>query len=121
MTANKAIKIADTLRPNQIPADMKVEWVKQLEWTIFKEVYNTHDATGIDFTDMESETFADDTLFAEAPYDEVYTDYLLSKIDYYNAEYERYNNDTATFKALYESFAADYNRSHMSLSATLKY
>lgn len=121
MTANEAIAKADTLRPNQIPKDVKVEWIKQLERTICIEIYNTHDTTDIEFTDIESKTFEDDTLFASSPYDEIYMQYICVKIDYYNAEYERYNNDSATFKALYNDYGSYYNRTHMPVPTELKY
>lgn len=121
MTANEAITKADTLRPNQIPKATKTEWIRQLEQTVYNEIYKTHDATDIIFTNLESKTFANDKLFVTAPYDEIYMQYLCAKIDYYNAEYERYNNDTATFTALYNSYAAYYNREHMPVTAELKY
>ena len=121
MTANEAITKADTLRPDQIPKATKTEWIRQLEQTVYNEIYKTHDTTDIEFTDMDSETFADDKLFVPAPYDEIYMQYLCVKIDYYNAEYERYNNDTATFTALYNSYATHYNREHMPVTAELKY
>lgn len=121
MTANEAITKADTLRPNQIPKATKTEWIRQLEQTVYNEIYKTHDTTDIEFTDMDSETFADDKLFVPAPYNEIYMQYLCVKIDYCNAEYERYNNDTATFTALYNSYATHYNREHMPVTAELKY
>ena len=121
MTANEAIAIVDKLRPNQIETEIKIAWIKQIEKTIYNEIYITHDNGEIPFTDFDSETFADDKLFVSAPYDEIYMQYLCVKIDYYNAEYERYNNDTATFTALYNSYATHYNREHMPATAELKY
>ena len=54
MTANEAITKADTLRPNQIPKATKTEWIRQLEQTVYNEIYKTHDATDIIFINLES-------------------------------------------------------------------
>lgn len=121
MTANEAIAIVDKLRPNQIEKDIKIAWIKQIEKTIYNEIYITHDNGEIPFTDFDSETFADDKLFADIPYDKLYTDYLCAMIDYSNAEYERYNNDLSSFTSKYGDFEDFYNRQHMPVTKKLIY
>ena len=121
MTANEAIAIVDKLRPNQIETEIKIAWIKQIEKTIYNEIYITHDNGEIPFTDLDSETFADDKLFADIPYDKLYTDYLCAMIDNSNAEYERYNNDLSAFSSKYSDFEDFYNRQHMPVSTNLTY
>lgn len=97
MTINKAIKIADTLRPNAIERAMKVEWVQELNSQIAEFM-------GMDVPKIKEEDpanlpndFLDEDLLLPAPYDSVYYLYLMAMINDGQEETSLYANDMTVF------------------------
>lgn len=112
-----AIKIVDSIKPNQYTIQNKIRWLCQIEERIKNEIYMTHEHDDIEFTDLSAENKNEIELFAPPPYNELYIFYLAWKIDSCNAEYSRANNDAEQFNNVYSDFEKYYNRQHMPMPA----
>lgn len=112
MKIREVIKIADDLKPNAFDEELKLQWLKEIETQIFKEIILTHEnpIEMTDFSDDQSE------LIAPRPYDNLYVSFLCAKIDLYNNEQDRYNNQAILFNGEYQAYANWYNRENMPLS-----
>ncbi len=114
MTVKDVIAKADTLRPNSISHDEKLDWLYNYEKRIYNEVYSLHSGNEQEFTDLSG--FSDNTeLFMPSPYSDGYALYLCSLIDYCNAEFDRYNNDSILFESVYGDYKKYYNSRYESL------
>lgn len=110
MTVNQLIEKVDRLRPNQVTAADKLQWVVQLEELIWREIIHTHeDGEETEFT-APSGT---DDLTAPAAYEEMYRYWLEAQIAFSNEEIERYNNAAQAFGEAFKDFRNWYNREHM--------
>lgn len=110
MTVNELIEKVDRLRPNQIDAEDKLEWVSQLEELIWREIIRTHEGgeeTAFTAPDGDSQ------LTVPAAYEEMYWHWLEMKIAYANDEIDRYNNAAQAFGSAFSDFRNWYNREHM--------
>lgn len=134
MTIREAIDRADTLKPNQYPDELKIQWLSELDNRIYNDLFLTHEDNPYetppsdvpnsntpleDSDDEETPTlsfpYTDDSvnLLAESPYDVLYPSYLKAKIDELNEETTRYANSAATYNSQYQDYARWYNRTHM--------
>lgn len=136
MTIREAIDRTDTLKPNQYPDELKIQWLSELDNRIYNDLFLTHEDNPYetpttpsdvpnlntpleDSDDEETPTlsfpYTDDsvTLLAESPYDVLYPSYLKAKIDELNEETTRYANSAATYNSQYQDYARWYNRTHM--------
>lgn len=118
MTILEALMEADQLRPNEIPAAVKLRWLSSLDGQLHRELLSAFCQTPEPFAGYDEQTELKGTeLLAPWPYDELYPRYLVMRLDLEHGELERYNNDAALFNRLCQSFAAYYNRSHQHLGA----
>ncbi len=136
MTIREAIDRTDTLKPNQYPDELKIQWLSELDNRIYNDLFLTHEDNPYeipqnpsdisisntpleDNDDEETPTlsfpYTDDSvnLLAESPYDVLYPSYLKAKIDELNEETTRYANSAATYNSQYQDYARWYNRTHM--------
>lgn len=133
MTIREAIDRADTLKPNQYPDELKIQWLSELDNRIYNDLFLTHEDNPYetpsdvpnsntpleDSDDEETPTlsfpYTDDSVYllAESPYDVLYPSYLKAKIDELNEETTRYANSAATYNSQYQDYARWYNRTHM--------
>lgn len=110
MIAAEAITAAAQLRPDNIPDNVKLGWLRELEGRIFSEIVKGRKGEEkFPSTDSMSMTTA---LFAIKPYEEIYILYICLMSDFYRAEYTRYNNDSLLFNSLFRDFSIQYAKSH---------
>lgn len=122
MTINDAINKIDALKPNNFSTEDKIGWLSNLDYTIKREIIDTHEGgEGIVFEGYKDDTELDMELLAAAPYDEMYIRFLEAQIDYANNESGKYNNAITTFNTLYGSYFNYYNRTHMPKGKVRKY
>ena len=115
MTLEKAIFLADELKPNQIERARKIEWLCRLDQMIFHDLAERHEAdedTPQVCPAYTQATPPDTELLAKAPYDEIYRFYLEMHIDLANQEYGKYNNSAMLFANTWGRLARDYHRQH---------
>lgn len=110
MTVAEAIAQASQLRPDDIPGEVKLCWLKNLEKRIFEEIVKGRKDEE-KFPDREVFT-TDSELFAPEPYHEIYLLYICLMSDFYRAEYTRYNNDSLLFNSLLRDFSIQYAKKH---------
>ena len=119
MTIEKAIFLADELKPNQIERERKIEWLSRLDERLFEEVVKTHekDRDAMErFVPYTQDTDGDTELIAKAPYDELYRFYLEMHIDLANLEYDKYNNSSVLYLNALGQYKRHYHRTHRPLS-----
>ena len=99
----------DNLLVNAIDEDTKLDWLKNIEDKIYKEIVLTHENQVLmtDFSEDNNE------LIAKSPYDNLYISYIIAQIFNYNFETVRYNNAIITFNQEYQEYANWYNRQNM--------
>ena len=113
MTIIDAITRVDTLKPNGYSQSEKVRWLSTLDWTVKREVIDTHEGgEGVAFAGYNDETLLNTELLIPAPYDEAYIHYLEMQIDYANGEYGKYNNSLSMFEEAFSAFKKYYNQEH---------
>ena len=108
-----AITRVDALKPNGYRQSEKIWWLSMLDWTVKREIIDTHEGgEGVVFNGYNDETLLTTELPIPAPYEEAYIHYLEMKIDYANGEYGKYNNSLSMFEAAFDAFKKYYNREH---------
>lgn len=101
MTLKQIIDLVDTMRPNDFPAEVKTQWLNDLETMIQAEVllFAPEDVITYDYSvDSNCE------LLIDKPYEKVYVTYLQAMIEMGNGEYDRYENEMKLFNSFYTSF-----------------
>ena len=133
MTIQKAIDLADNLRPNGFTYTQKVEWLSKIDNQIYEEIFLrakknwkpetveeeingevvTREVPGrivpvFEFEGYDERTPEDTELLCDSLYDNLYVDYLVSKYCLYNRENDAYNNYSMVFNAQYGQYEAWY-------------
>ncbi len=112
MTALKVVEIFDKERKNDIPLELKQQWISELDMKITSELLIDRDCNS------ETPFCADDdinsALNAPNEYSEIYVLYLKMKSDYILGEIQRYNNSSAIFNRLYYEMANYISRNFKS-------
>ena len=123
MTIIEAINLIDASKPNTYGQVEKIRWLSNLDWTIKREIIDTHEGGGsIVFNGYTEDTPLDTPLLAPAPYDELYVRWLEAQIDYANGEFNKYNASMSMHNTYMTSFINYYNRNNMPLQKNgLKY
>lgn len=107
MTANKAIEIVDSIRPNAYSEEQKFSWINTLDGMVQRLVIQADKVNEYAYPDdMDRE------LLIPAPFDNCYELYLCAMIDYYNREYANYNNSVMMFEARFAEYKKAYIREH---------
>lgn len=101
MELNKAISIANMLRPNDIADEKKAEWVMEVERGI-AEMMCVEAPVNLYPEDME--------LLMPTPYDNIYELYLCAMIDFANQEGTLYQNDFMMYNSALAEAKAWYRR-----------
>lgn len=116
MTLKKAIARFDTLYPNDIPYEQKVEWLSELDGIVYNEILAVHEgAPPTAFTGYILETPGDTQLLVGFPYDKLYPEHLAAVLQLVRGNTEQYNNAVALAASTFDAFAAAYNRTHTPL------
>lgn len=115
LTIQKIIDLVDATKPNAYTETEKIEWISQLDGTVFEEVIKTHENQEAQeqFKGYTAETPKDTKLLVDFPYDDMYRHWLYAQIDYSNGEYDKYQNDMIMFNSAFLQFTAFYNSRHM--------
>ena len=117
----EAINRIDSLKHNTYTQGDKVAWLSELEWDVKKNIIDTHEGEGIEFSGYDDGTDLNTELIIPAPYDKAYLLWLEAQIDYYNGEYDKYNNARDMFYEALEGFRSYYNRTHMPKGKKFKF
>ena len=88
MTIRQALTQVEQVKPNAVPDEVLVQWLNEVDQTIFKELVKTHEyGTELVFGgyDRTDESGADSVvLLAPEPYSQLYVYYLCAQIDMQN-------------------------------------
>jgi len=118
MTIGHAIEIADRLKPNAYPDEVKVGWLSSLDGQIFEEEIVTHEGGTMDSFIPYDPDNKEQELLVPHPYAEgIYINYLQMQIDKENGETGKYNQSASHYNNVYSAFRNWYNRTHMPRSA----
>lgn len=115
MTVDQLIARVDALEPNQYSREQKIRWLSNLDETIYRELYLTHDVPeellGDGFVPHET---GDEELLVNGYFgDEMYLPYIQSKIAKENFEIDKYNVEILLFNNAYAEYANYINRTYM--------
>ena len=110
-----AINEADTLKPNDFPASIKVLWLYRLDLRVKRDIIDTHEYNEgeeeVSITKYSPENTEQELLVPE-PYSEMYVHWLGAQIDYNNMEFDGFNAANAMFESVWQSYRNSYNQSH---------
>ena len=121
MTLSEALCRADEVCPNGFSRAEKTAWISQLEWTLRRTLYDTHEGPEFRFHGLTAASDGRTPLWAPEPYSELYVLYLTAMIDYYNRETAAYNNAMLLFNSLLTEFSRWYRRTHKPKSGRIGY
>lgn len=114
MTITEAITKFDEVYKNNIPYKLKLEWISNLDSTVYNEIIRSHEnSESVVFSPYNLTTSGDTLLIVPEPYSEIYLHFLAMKKDLYLYDISRYNNDLALFTTAYIEFENYYNSQNM--------
>ena len=118
MTIQRALDLADQLKPNMMTRQVKIGFLTEIDQLIHEELVMTHAHTEeeetVPYYDLDTDEGTE--LLAPWPYDEMYGYWLMARIDDQNLEYDKYENDRAKFNNAYDMFHDWWRRNHMPLT-----
>lgn len=119
MTLREAISKFDRESKNNIPDDIKIEWISLLDSAIYNDIILTHEIkTPISFNIYSKQTDDNTVLLVPEPFSDIYLRFLTIKKDLYLSDISRYNNDVVLYSTAYRDFENYYNRNNMPIKKT---
>lgn len=115
MNIQEALDFADGLKPNMMPAQMKIAFLQEIDQLIYKEILLKHEHTAEQevLPEYDTDTDRGTELLVPDPYSMLYPYWLMSKIDLQNLEMDKYNNDRALFENAYNTMQDWWTRTYM--------
>lgn len=110
-TLREIIELADELNPNSYSANIKTQWIDEVESYIYTEIFNVMPDDVPSFYPY-NEVNAEKTLTLDSTNDKIYLTYLQAMIDFSNKEYAAFNNDVALYNTYLDTYAKWYQRTH---------
>lgn len=105
MTVSECVSMADKMRPNNLTAADKYNFVSEAEAKVQKEIMLLHSPECVKY---QAPGDADIELLAPAPWDMLYVHYTALMIDFTLEDYDKYNNDLAAFNEVYTAYMAHF-------------
>ena len=123
MTIQKALDLADELKPNMMSRMVKIHFLEEIDRLIHEELIMTHEHTEEQETtpSYDVDTDGGTELLIPEPHDMLYVYFIMSKIDHLNQEIDKYNNDRAMFETEYEETSDWWTRTHHPLQRTREF
>ncbi len=110
MTPEKAMELADELRPNDLSEELKRQWLTDIESECVEHL-NRHEGNSMAPWVSTEENDEEEMILPE-PYEMAYVYKLMAEIDRAVGEYDRYNNDAQTCNGYMEDWKAKFRREH---------
>ena len=108
MTLSEIIEGFDKERKNELPLDIKLGWISQLDYKISSEILSDRQSEA--FRGYNGTTPLGTVVKAPVEYGEIYVCYLNMKLDYMNGEIGRYNNSVMLFNRMFKEMHDFINR-----------
>ena len=123
MTIEKALDLADQLKPNMMSRQVKIGFLNEIDQLIWNELVMTHEHTEEEETKPEYDIDTDEgtELIVPTPYDMLYVYWLMARIDHLNQEIDKYNNDRALFDNAYEQASDMWTLTRMPIQKTREF
>lgn len=102
MILGEVIKRADMLRPNALPAELKTEFISDLEGALITELFLKPREK------FKRYSFPNDEqtrLFVKPPHDSIYLLYLCAMIGFAQQDYAQYQNDMTMYNDSYTALS----------------
>ena len=116
MTIHEAIAQVDVLRDNGIPYRTKIQWLQNVDRTIYEELIQGREGAGRVSYPMYGEDNTDQELLVPSPYDMLYVYRLEAEICYAYGEGKKQTNALIRYNELVSAYAAKYIREHGQIS-----
>lgn len=112
MTIHEAIAMADGIRDNTMPTNVKIAWLRHVDQTIYEELIRGREGEGeVAYPNYGGEDL-DKKLLVPPPYDMLYVFRLEAEICYAFGEIKKQANALIRYNELISSYAAKYTREH---------
>jgi len=109
MTIEKVLELFDKETENDVPVELKKQWLSELDLKIANELNKGRAGlNGVAYTPDDNDSF---NLNAPEEYSEIYIIYLTMKMNYILSEIERYNNSATIFNRLFYEMSNYISRS----------
>ena len=119
MTLREAISKFDRESKNNIPDEIKIDWISLLDSAIYTDIILTHEInTPVSFNGYTTQTEDNTVLLVPEPFSDIYLRFLTIKKDLYLSDISRYNNDVVLYTTAYRDFENHYNRNNMPIKKT---
>ena len=119
MTLKEAIEKFDREVKNNIPSEIKIDWLSLLDSAIYTDIILTHEnPEHISFNGYTTDTDDNTRLLVPEPFSDIYLRFLTIKKDLYLSDISRYNNDVILYSTAYRDFENYYNRNNMPIKKT---
>ncbi len=103
MTVEKVLELFDKETENDVPVELKEQWISELDKKIASEL--NKDRAGLTYEAYNPDDNISTKLNAPEEYSEIYIIYLKMKMNYMLSEIERYNNSASVFNRLFYEMA----------------
>ena len=108
-TIRKIVEMADQLRENAIPLEVKVGWIAELDGIVALELMRL-DVGELEQFRYDPEADLDKEPLVRFPHENIYHYWLCAKIDAENGEYNRYQNSMQLYNGAYLAYRTWYSR-----------
>ncbi len=108
LNISTAIEYFDLNRHNNIPGEIKVMWLSELDSKISTDILEPRGSA--EFEGYSADGDSEHPLLLPVSYLDLYHAYLNMKLDYLNCEIDRYNNSNAYFNELYNDMKRRFFR-----------
>ena len=100
--ASEMLAVADQIRPNDVDAELKQRWLREVEALVRVEI------RGADLYQPFDEE--DTTLVVPVPHDRLYVWYLCAMIDLTQGDLQLYEQDMAMYNRAFQEYAGWFVR-----------
>lgn len=101
MKLREVISYVDSIKPNSFPAEVKVQWINEVEGFVQTDVML------LDILEVSKYSYPEDMeteLLVANPHSKIYYTYLVAMVDFANGEYNKYANTLQ----MYNEFLNEY-------------
>lgn len=116
MTINDAVARVDALRENLLPPDVKIQWLENVDQTVYEEIIKGREGEQKVPYPKYSEYDGERELLVPPPYDMLYVYRLESEIYYAQNEFKKQANALIRYNEQLSAFANKYAREHRAIA-----
>ena len=113
MKINDAIAKCDSIYPNTIDNEEKIDLLSRLDGSVKAEIFDKYESNdGEGFSGYAEDTSEDTVLLVPFPFDNIYVSWLVAQIYLLMDEHNKYNDWLLIFNSEWDNYERYYAQTH---------